>query len=326
MRSVIPLIAPIAIIILGVVMFSDPLMAWASAQQRDLQYALAKALGAVRRGDETAIMLTIGMCTLYGVVHAVGPGHGKLLISGVALVSHQTAWRMAAIGLAASLTQGLTAIVLVFGGLGLFSIASRRLIQISEVWLTAASYGAIALVGLWLIWRGFRLCLQRQNANNPPRGHYRDGACAAGCTHMPAVDEVARMASWRDAIALIASIGLRPCSGAVIVLALCWHYKIYAVGMIAVLMMALGTGVVVASIALLAVRLRDVGPMRETTALGRVLGRALGRWSFATTMLIVGALITVTSLSLAKSALDQRGFSHPLAVQMDTPKNPSFAA
>ena len=139
---------------------------------------------------------------------------------------------------------------------------------------------------------------------------------------MPAVDEVARMASWRDAIALIASIGLRPCSGAVIVLALCWHYKIYAVGMIAVLMMALGTGVVVASIALLAVRLRDVGPTRETM----ILGRALGRWSFATTMLIVGALITVTSLSLAKSALDQRGFSQPLAVQMDTPKNPSFAA
>ncbi len=308
--------ALLAALILVVAALSDPLTAWASAQQRSLQSELAGALSAVRSGDVVAVATTIGVCALYGVVHAVGPGHGKLLIGGAALASQRTAARMARLGLAASLAQGVTAILLVYGGLGLFSVASRSLIGLSETWLTAASYLAIAGVGGWMLWRGARLVrrLTRSPTATASRGdrhhHHRDhdhehgDACHAGCRHAPTAREVDGVESWRDAMVLIASIGIRPCSGAMIVLALSWRFETYAVGAASTFAMALGTGLVVATVALTAVRLRDAGG----------LGGAgpVGLWSAAAALLCVGALIIAISLSLAASAVSESGRSHPL--------------
>lgn len=303
------------------VLAGDPLMAWAASQQRALQQDLALALSEIRRGDAMAIATLLGACGLYGVVHAVGPGHGKLLISGAAVASRRTARRMAGLGLLASLAQGVTAVVVVYGGLGLLSVASRSVIQFSESWLTAASYGAIALVGLWLAWRGLRLSwrlaapLQGARVAAPiiapsavavaGHDHSHGSACHAGCKHLPTADEVNRLDTWRDAVALIVSIGMRPCSGALIVLALAWRYELHAVGIAAAMTMALGTGVLVAAVAVMAVGLRNVGPSRASGA--------AGLWSAAATMVIVGVAITAISLSLVAAALDRGAARHPLA-------------
>ena len=299
----------------------EPLMAWAASQQRALQQELAVALSAIRRGDTVAITALLAACVLYGVVHAIGPGHGKLLIGGAAVASQRTARRMAGLGLFASLAQGITAIVVVYGGFGLLSVASRSVIQFSETWLTAASYGAIALVGLWLVWRGLSLSLRllmtlrpvnetsaitvAAGATTGPHHHHAGHRCGAGCKHLPTVDEIDQLDSWRDALALIVSIGLRPCSGALIVLALSWRYDLYAVGIAASLAMALGTGVLVACVAILATGLRKVGPNHAPGA--------AGIWSAAITMLVIGVTVTAISLSLVLATLNQDTARHPLA-------------
>lgn len=318
----------LAAVAAAILLAGDPVIAWASARQRLIQNDLAEALLAVRRGDGAAMAAMIGVCASYGVIHAIGPGHGKMVISGAAFASRRTARRMAALGLLSSLAQGLTAIALVYGGLGLFALASRSLIRFSETWLTAASYGAIALVGLWLLWRGGRLVLRlTRAASETAPGAARDAgvsgqhsaadghgdhdphrhtdACAAGCRHLPDADAVERVGSWREALALVLSIGLRPCSGALVVLALSWRYELYLVGALSAVTMALGTGAVVAAIALMAVRLRDAGPLREPGA--------VGLWSLATAQLAIGAAIMIVSLALAASALQQESRSHPLA-------------
>lgn len=324
-------LAVLALAAVALIYASDPLLVWAVEQQRAIQQDLASALSDIRRGETAAIATLLGACITYGAVHAIGPGHGKLLIGGAAIASRRTARRMAALGLAASLAQGLTAVVVVYGGLGLISVASRSMIEFSETRLTAASYGAIALVGLWLLFRGARLswrlaepllsetavsgggapALATTSAHHDHHHHHHDHhshaghGCDAGCKHLPTVEEVDRLDTWRDALALIVSIGIRPCSGALIVLALAWRYDLVGVGVAAAFAMALGTGIFVAIVAVLAVSLRDVSPMRAPGV--------VGLWSSAVTLVVVGFAVTVFSVTLAVSALERGPAPHPFA-------------
>lgn len=158
-------------------------------------------------------------------------------------------------------------------------------------------------IGGWILWRGARLALRLWRARAETAAPAHHGGCGAGCRHAPTAQEVDRAHSWRDAALLVAGIGMRPCSGALIVLALAWRFETYAVGAAAVLAMALGTGLVVASVALAAVRLRDAGRLTETGA--------AGLWSFAAVQLGVGAAVMALSVSLAAEALDQRERAHP---------------
>ena len=69
-------------------------------------------------------------------------------------------------------------------------------------------------------------------------------------------EEADAIASWRDAAALIASIGLRPCTGAVFVLAAAWRFNLPVAGAIGAVAMAIGTGLVVSLVAVSAASAR----------------------------------------------------------------------
>ncbi len=245
--------------------------AWARGEQRELQNALARAMRAARTGEASAVWALISASALYGLVHAVGPGHGKFLIGGAAVASRRTAWRMALIGVAASLGQAVTAIVLVYGGMALVGITARWAERTAEDWLAPASYIAIGLIGLWLVWRGVRAFLRRRVALGHEHHHAHDhghahdhlhdqshsGECGCGHKHGATAEEVEAIRSWRDVAALIGGIAIRPCTGAVIVLVIAWRFDIALLGAAAATAMALGTGVVVGGTALAATWFRD---------------------------------------------------------------------
>lgn len=83
-----------------------------------------------------------------------------------------------------------------------------------------------------------------------------DGRCGCGHRHGPTLDETDAIATWRDAAMLIASIGLRPCTGAVFVLAAAWRMDLVLAGAAAAVAMAVGTGLVVSSVAVSAASAR----------------------------------------------------------------------
>ena len=293
-----------------VAMWGGDLVQWATLQQKTLQTDLARAVNAVRAGDPTAVAALIGISALYGLAHAIGPGHGKMLIGGAALASRRTSWRMAGIGLLASLAQALSAIVIVYGALGLFSAASGATIAAAERYLTPLSFAAIALVGLWIAVRGVRL-LTRMADEAAHGGHDHthshaghDHACHAGCRHGPTVEEAERIETWRDVAALVASIGVRPCSGALIVLVIAWRFELYWVGAASAVAMALGTGAIVAGAALIATSLRDAGGFRgaEPAQLTR----------FAWLQIAAGGAVAFLSAAMAVSAIQTGGSAGPL--------------
>ncbi len=208
------------------------LFLWATERQRDFQNAMAGALQAIRAGDGWALTTLCALSAGYGFVHALGPGHGKLLLGGTAASGLVPVRRMVGIGLAASLAQSGAAILLVLVGVKLLQITSQQAITLTEGMLAAVSYFAIALIGVAVAIRGARMLL--------PVAHHPEG-CGCGHHHGPTPAEVARANSVGAAVALITSIAIRPCSGALFLLVIAWRFNIVWQGMVAVIAMGLGT-------------------------------------------------------------------------------------
>lgn len=258
---------------------------WAQAAQHRFQSRLAGGLRALHAGQPGALLALWGMCFAYGFAHAAGPGHGKFLLGAYGAGTQVPMGRLMGVGLAASVAQGISAVVLVYGGVLIFNATRASVQHMGEVWLDRASLAAIAMVGLWLVWRGARGLRAQGRArpvpaldhhhppHSPDHAHGPDrGACdTCGHPHGPTLEEVAQLRGWRDAVALIGAIALRPCTGALFLLILTWRMGLVWQGIAGALVMALGTASVTMGVAALAVLARD-GALGWARRLGRVSG------------------------------------------------------
>jgi ABC-type nickel/cobalt efflux system permease component RcnA len=153
-------------------------------------------------------------------------------------------------------------VALVYAGVGLLNLGRAQLVGVTERVMAPASYAAIALVGLWLVWRGLRRLRSARRAgdghgHDHGHDHAADGTCGTcGHKHGPDLEEVERVGSLREAAVLVASIAARPCTGALFVLILTWQMGIGGAGIAGAFAMALGTAVVTLSVGLGALGLR----------------------------------------------------------------------
>ncbi|MBV7380030.1 nickel/cobalt transporter [Maritimibacter dapengensis] len=232
-------------------LFDAPaLLAWASDVQRDVQNAMADSLRAIRAGDPWALLTLCSLTFAYGFVHAIGPGHGKFLLGGAALANRESLRRLTALTVISSLAQSMTAIVLVLIGAGLLSFTSSYLVSVTEDILAPASYGAIGLIGAYLVLRGAR-SLWHALASMPAtptehdhshKGHHHDDLdCGCGHAHGPTLEQVRDRMSLREMAALVGSIAIRPCTGALFLLVIAWSLGLLPAAILATFAMGLGT-------------------------------------------------------------------------------------
>jgi ABC-type nickel/cobalt efflux system permease component RcnA len=86
--------------------------------------------------------------------------------------------------------------------------------------------------------------------------HVHDADC--GCAHAPDPQLLAGRGGWRRGLSAVLGVGLRPCSGAILVLVFALAQGLFWTGVGAVLVMGLGTAITVTAIATLAVGAKDV--------------------------------------------------------------------
>nr|WP_263480958.1 hypothetical protein [Pseudosulfitobacter pseudonitzschiae] len=270
----------------------------AAGYQRSFQNEMALTLRATKAGNAGAFWTLLGVCFAYGFFHAVGPGHGKVLIGGYGLGRRVAVWRLGMIALLSSLGQAVTAIVLVQGGLWLFALTRDQMVGAAEDIMAPVSYGAIVLIGLWLLARGARRMLRRPVGHGHDHAHiHGDEACAhCGHRHAPSVEEVAGLTSLREAVLLIAGVAIRPCTGALFVLVITQGMGIAGAGIAGVFAMAVGTAVVTVAVGTGAIGLRS-------GLLGSVAG---GPWATRLLPLVeisAGALVVAGAGGLLLRAL-----------------------
>ncbi len=138
---------------------------------------------------------------VYGVLHALGAGHGKVVIT--------TGWRRIrqnfvciALTLASSLLQGLVAIVLVVVVLSILALPARQL-HLSGYWLEKGSYLLVGALGVLLCWRAvkqLRALLKKPvfRSFTPHHVHHvhhvHHESCGCGHHHLPFAVATAK---WR---------------------------------------------------------------------------------------------------------------------------------
>ena len=98
-------------------------------------------------------------------------------------------------------------------------------------------------------------------------GHVHDEHC--GHSHGPTPDQLVGPGGWQRGLGAIFAVGLRPCSGAILVLVFALAQGLFWAGIAATFVMGLGTAITVATIAVVAVSARGLAQRLSGGADGR---------------------------------------------------------
>jgi nickel/cobalt exporter len=278
-------------------------------------YRMLSATIRAAKADGSAGWTLLGISFLYGVFHAAGPGHGKAVISSY-LVANDETWRRGVIlSFASAILQALTAIVIVAIAAVLLNATAKAMgdtVRVVEI----VGYSLIVVIGLRLLWvKGralLRLLRPQQAAAHEHHAHHdhghhhdhahdhghahhdhdhEDEASAWGHAHAPEPSELSGKHWFRRALSAVIAVGLRPCSGAIIVLVFALAQGLFWIGVASTFAMGIGTAITVAAIATLAVGARSFA--------GRIAKAKPGRGMVLVRLLETGAAAAIVLFGVA---------------------------
>jgi ABC-type nickel/cobalt efflux system permease component RcnA len=238
--------------------------------QSELTRSLAVEVRAYKEeGSLRPVLALLLVSFLYGVAHAIGPGHGKAATAAYFGANRAHAANGITMSAMIGLVQALSAVVFVGAFALLFKVSQTQTVR-SVLYVEVASYALIAGVGLWIAWGGVigRGCTHNHGPgghahHDHARDHRHHHAHAHGHAHAhahrhddgPALAAVAPGApastvTLRSMLPVALASGLRPCTGAILVLLFTLSQGIFEIGVLATVVMSFGTFLVVALIGL----------------------------------------------------------------------------
>ncbi|MEL4015233.1 nickel/cobalt transporter [Dryocola clanedunensis] len=263
-----------------------------AAWQKTINQQLSGLLRQVAENPARAGWSLLSFSFVYGVLHALGPGHGKIVIT-TWLATHPSRLRSSLkLTFAASLLQGLVAIALVTVVLGVLQLPSRQL-HMSSFWLEKGSYLLVGVLGLMLALRALkklRQALSRPKFTSFTPQHVHHENCGCGHQHLPTEQQLAAGEDWRARLTIVLSMGLRPCSGAIMVLLFSKVIGVFSWGVLSALAMAAGTSITISGLALLVHSFRSFA-VKISGNKSPVLWRQVG-WA---TLALAGSLILIAA-------------------------------
>jgi ABC-type nickel/cobalt efflux system permease component RcnA len=226
---------------------------WIQQTQQQLYRELAGGVRTLKQERAFSAGLALVLISFfYGVVHAIGPGHGKAVISSYALANERTARRGIILAFGSSFVQALSAIVLV-GVMAIVLNAAGLSIRERVGELETLSYALVAAVGAVMLFAAVRRIWRKR-----VHDHSHGEDCGCGHAHMPDPGALQGNWSWRSAAAIMLAVGVRPCTGAIVVLVFALTQGMLWAGILSTFAMSLGTAITVSILAAAAVGSREL--------------------------------------------------------------------
>ncbi len=258
------------------------IVGWLLSKQSEFYREISSAIRAAK-SDGSAVWTLLAISFAYGIFHAAGPGHGKAVISSYLVANQETARRGIVLSFASALMQSLVAVVIVWICAWLLNASAKTMCG-AEKAVEIASYALIAAFGARLVWTkggGFIRALQAQHPapalamaahyhdhdhshshdHHHHDDHHSDGHVHDehyGHSHGPTPADLAGPGGWRRGFGAIFAVGVRPCSGAILVLVFALAQGLFWAGIAATFVMGLGTAITVATIAVIAVSAKEL--------------------------------------------------------------------
>jgi ABC-type nickel/cobalt efflux system permease component RcnA len=215
------------------------------------------------------------------------------VISSYLVANQETARRGIVLSFASALMQSLVAVAIVAVCAWLLNATAKTMCG-AEKAIEIASYALIAVFGARLVWTkggGFFRALRvsqpvpamalAEHHQDHSHDHHHDHSHAhahsahaehdhedhghdhihdehCGHSHGPVPSELAGPGGWRRGLGAILTVGIRPCSGAILVLVFALAQGLFWAGIAATFVMGLGTAITVATIAVIAVSAKDL--------------------------------------------------------------------
>jgi len=296
--------------------FGGSILNWINQQQQAIFRSLTEPLKAMRT-EPGQMWWLVSLSFLYGVFHAAGPGHGKAVISSYMIANEVALKRGVILALVSSMLQALTAVTMVGVAYYLLRGLSVSMTQATH-FMEIASYALITLFGLWLLTRKLlslrptpalgTAAMQHAHADHQHHEHnhghdhhhhaHADGDACATCghAHLPDPELISgKDFSVREAWSAVVAVGLRPCSGALIVLAFSMLNGLWIAGIVSAFAMALGTAITVSALATLAVLAKGAAVRLAGASMGGIVGTTIEILG-AATVFALGLLLLAASL------------------------------
>lgn len=239
---------------------------WIFAQQAAFYGQLREAIKAARI-DGSAAWALVSISFLYGIFHAAGPGHGKAVIASYMIADNATWKRGALLAAISAFVQACVAVLFVGIAVLVFGTTARNM-NVAAGAIEIVAYSLIVLLGLYLLWKKSAAFVAALRGEPDPHDHHHHGHDHHGHDHAhhhdhahnhhghshgPEPAELKGKDWFRRGMVAAFAAGLRPCSGAIIVLVFAAAQGIFLIGVGATFAMGLGVAVTVTAIALLAV-------------------------------------------------------------------------
>jgi nickel/cobalt transporter (NicO) family protein len=219
---------------------------WLVDRQSEFYREISATLRSAK-ADGSAAWLLLVVSFAYGILHAAGPGSGRVLIASFSAASRQTAWRAVVLSFASALLRTLVAIALVAACAWLLNFGAKTACGADKA-IAIGSYALMAAFGAGLVWTkggGFIGALQAVRpamalaSDHAPRGS--DGLRSA---------DFAGSDGWRRGLAAsVSAAGIRPSIGAILVLVFALAQGLFWAGIAAAFVMGLGAVLAVTAIA-----------------------------------------------------------------------------
>ena len=259
--------------LIGALVFSDgvaELARFSADYQRRIQRSLSTSLRDIKSGSGSLALWTlVAVCFGYGVVHTLGPGHGKAVVVAYFLDSKRPrAWIEGVFaGSWIAFTHTLAALLLA-GGLKTFAVVGLfgALREVRNVEIV--SYTLILLIGFWRLWAGISGHLHEHAHGDDGHHHDHDRH------HQHPAQRT--LAGWL----LLTAAGIAPCAGALVVILLSLALGVLWAGVIGVIAIALGMAITLSAVGMASM-------VAHRLIIGDGRSREIGRFTAIAASLIV---------------------------------------
>jgi len=201
----------------------QPILIKTARIQRKLNKYLTILFKKIKNGENISLLfLVLFFSFFYGIIHALGPGHGKIIISSFMLTHKERKITSIKIGSLVAIIHGFSAIVVV---LGIYFIFKKGLLlkfdEVKTIIDTVSSI-IIILLGVYLLIHGLYSIFKK-------------------------VQKEDIIKSKKSLFVTALSIGIVPCPGAALILLFSINKDLIYVGVLAVIAMSLGMAITISS-------------------------------------------------------------------------------
>lgn len=211
--------------------------------QRGINEKIMQEVQALKQGGSLGSLILISLMTfLFGAVHALTPGHGKIFTFFYVFSNKVRIRHTIILGFLVALFHTLTASVLILlfyiivkQSFGLFLNDANRIVQL-------ISYGLIALLGLWSIIRAV--------FHFHPHGHSHEHSHGPFHGFSHGFEEAASGEKPGNLASIALAIGMVPCTGTIAILLFTLSLSLISMGIYLVFLLGLGMGAAISLIGL----------------------------------------------------------------------------